>query len=210
MKLYGHATSPYVRKVRIALREKNLRFEWVQEAPADPGNHIADLNPLGKVPVLETDEGRVFFDSALILEYIDGLTPERLIPATGQPERLPVLLWNTLGSGIVDATVARLLEDRRPAEQKSQALIARQEEKIARSLAWADKADKGRAYLVADRFSLADLGLALALEYIDFRYPHPWRERHPRLARWLAGISTRGSFAETMPPGMETVLDGPH
>lgn len=208
MKLYGHATSPYVRKVRIALREKNIRFEWRQEAPSDPGNRIASLNPLGKVPVLETDEGRVLFDSALIVEYVDGLGGERLIPEG--PARLDALLWHTLGSGIVDAVVARLIETRRPENQQSKAFIARQEEKISRAIAWADRAEKGQAYLVGPRFSLADLGLGLALEYIDFRYLHDWRASHPRLARWLAGISTRGSFAETIPPGMEKALDAPH
>jgi glutathione S-transferase len=209
VKLYGHATSPYVRKVRIALREKNIRFEWIQESPHDAGNRIAALNPLGKVPVLETDDGRVLFDSALLIEYIDTLTPERLIPAA-ESERLRASLWNTLGIGMVDATVARLLEDRRPAAERSRDFIVRQEDKIARALAWADKADRGDAYLVAEHFSIADLGLGVALEYIDFRYPHDWRGKHPRLARWLAGISTRGSFAETVPPGMEKAIDAPH
>ncbi len=208
MKLYGHATSPYVRKVRIALREKNIRFEWIEAAPSDPGNRIASLNPLGKVPVLETDDGRVLFDSALIVEYVDALGGEQLIPEG--PARLDALLWHTLGSGIVDAVVARLIESRRPENQQSQAFMARQEEKISRSIAWADQAEKGPAYLIGQRFSLADLGLGLALEYVDFRYPHDWRGSHPRLARWLAGISTRGSFAETIPPGMEKALDSPH
>ena len=209
MKLYGHGTSPYVRKVRIALREKNIRFEWIQEAPSDPGNRIASLNPLGKVPVMETDDGQILFDSALLVEYIDTLSTERLIPSEG-PERLQVLLWHTLGSGLVDVVVARLMEMRRPQQQQSRAMIARLEEKVARSLAWADKAEKGPAYLVGKRFGLADLGLGVALEYIDFRYPHDWRSKHPHLAQWLAGISTRGSFAETLPPGMEKALDAPH
>ncbi len=209
MKLYGHVTSPYVRKVRIALREKNIRFEWIQESPHDAGNHIVAMNPLGKVPVLETDDGRVLFDSTLLIEYIDTLTPERLIPE-GDTERLRAQLWNTLGIGIVDATVARLLEGRRPPAEQSRSFIARQEDKIARALAWADKAERGAAYLVGEHFTIADLGLASALEYIDFRYAHDWRGTHPRLARWLAGISTRGSFAETVPPGMEKALDAPH
>lgn len=208
MKLYGHGTSPYVRKVRIALREKNIRFEWIQEAPSDPGNRIATLNPLGKVPVFETDDNQVLFDSALIVEYVDGLGTERLIPAEA-PERFKVLLWNTLGSGMMDATVARLIEARRPESQRSRAFMARQEEKIACSIAWADKADKGSAYLVGERFSLADLGLGVALQYIDFRYPHDWRSSHPRLAKWLAGIGARDSFAETLPPDMEKAIDTP-
>lgn len=209
MKLYGHHSSPYVRKVRIVLREKNLPFTHVPEAPSDPGNHIVALNPLGKVPVLETDDGQVLFDSAMLVEYIDSLAEPRLIPAAGG-ERWQVLLWHTLGAGIVDATVARLLEGRRPAAQQSAVFIRRQEEKVERAIAWADQAKRGRAYLVGDRFTLADVGLGLALEYVDFRYPHDWRSQHPRLAQWLAGISTRGAFAETVPPGMEKALDAPH
>ncbi|HUW97364.1 MAG TPA: glutathione S-transferase N-terminal domain-containing protein [Acidiferrobacter sp.] len=202
MKLYGHGTSPYVRKVRIALREKNLPFEWIVEAPSDPGNRIASLNPLGKVPVFETDDGEVLFDSALIIEYIDSLGTERLIPPAG-PERFKVLLWNTLGSGMMDATVARLLENRRPEAQRSRVFLARQEEKIARAIAWADKAEKGPVYVVGERFSLADLGLGTALQYVDFRYPHDWRSSHPALAKWLVAISARPAFAETLPPGPE-------
>ncbi|MHB8254605.1 MAG: glutathione S-transferase family protein [Acidiferrobacter sp.] len=209
MKLYGHGTSPYVRKVRIALHEKNIRFEWAQEAPSDPGSRVVSLNPLGKVPVLETDDGQILFDSALLIEYIDSLSAERLIPAEG-PERFKVLLWNTVGSGMVDATVARLIETRRPENQRSRALLARHEACIVRSLAWADDANKGQAYLIGERFSLADLSLGLALQYIDFRYPHDWRSKHPRLAKWLAGISSRGSFADTLPPGMEKAPDAPH
>ena len=208
MKLYGHLTSPYVRKVRIALREKNLACTHVTESPHDPGNHIADMNPLGKVPVLETGDGRVFFDSGLIVEYLDGLGMPRLIPE-GEA-RLPVLQWHALGSGIIDAVVVRLLEGRRPPAQRSAEVIAAQEQKIQRAIAWADKAERGRAYLIGDRFTLADLVLGLALEYVDFRYPHDWRSAHPRLAQWLAGISTRGSFAETVPPGMEKIIDSPH
>ncbi|MDA8362082.1 MAG: glutathione S-transferase N-terminal domain-containing protein [Gammaproteobacteria bacterium] len=208
MKLYGHLTSPYVRKVRIALREKNLRFSHSEESPHDPGNHVADLNPLGKVPVLETGDGRVLFDSGVIVEYLDQLGAPRLIPEGDL--RLPVLQWHALGSGIVDAVVARLLEGRRPPAQRSQELIEAQEQKVRRAIAWADKAERGRAYLIGERFTLADLALGLALEYVDFRYPHDWRSQHPRLAQWLAGISTRGSFAETVPPGMEKILDSPH
>lgn len=202
MKLYGHTTSPYVRKVRIALCEKNLPFTYIAEAPSDPGNRIATLNPLGKVPVLETDSGDILFDSALLVEYIDGLAHPRLIPVEG-PSRIKVQLWHMLGSGMIDAVVARLIEMRRPIELQSSAVIARQEEKVARALAWADRAEKGPAYIFNDTFTLADLALGLALEYIDFRYPHDWRSAHPKLAQWLVGISTRGSFVETIPPGME-------
>lgn len=209
MKLYGSLTSPYVRKVRILLKEKAIPCEFIVEDPWSEKTIAPQMNPLGKVPVLVLDNQKVLYESGLILEYLDSLGSDRLIPAAGEA-RWEVLRWHALGHGILDAVVARLMETRRPAEQQSAKLIARQEGKVAKALDAADQAEKGRIYLVGDQFSVADLALGLALEYIDFRYPHDWRSRHPRLAQWLASISRRASFAETVPPGMERALDAPH
>lgn len=209
MKLYGSLTSPYVRKIRVMLKEKAIPCDFIVEGPADPGGHVPALNPLGKVPVLVRDNNEVLFDSPLIADYLDSLNGEPLIPRGGE-ERWQVLRWHALGQGVLDAVVARLMEVRRPPEKQSAEIVTRQESKIIAALKYADSAKKGPAYLVGERFSLADLALGVALEYIDFRFPHDWRSQHPRLAHWLAGISTRGSFAETVPPGMEKSLDAPH
>ena len=114
-----------------------------------------------------------------------------------------MLRLQALADGILDATVTRLLESRRPQPQQSPENIKRQEEKIACALAYADSLPQGETYLMQSHFSLADLCLGVALEYVDFRYAHDWRAKHPKLARWLAGISSRPSFVETVPPGME-------
>ncbi len=103
----------------------------------------------------------------------------------------------------MDAVAIRLLESRRPAAQQSADNIRRQEEKIARAIGFtAQHLPKG-PWLMSDRFTLADLFMGVALEYTDFRYPHDWRGRHPRLGGWLAGIGARPSFVDTRPPGME-------
>ncbi len=209
MKLYGSVTSPYVRKVRVMLKEKRIACDFVVEGPADPAGHVAGLNPLGKVPVLLRDDNEALFDSPLIIDYLDSLSGEPLIPRSGEA-RWQVLRWHALAQGMLDAVVARLMEIRRLPEKQSPEIVTHQEAKIIAALKYADDARKGPAYLVGDRFSVADLALGVALEYIDFRFPHDWRDRHPRLAHWLAGISTRGSFAETLPPGMERSLDAPH
>ncbi len=209
MKLYGSLTSPYVRKIRVLLKEKAIACDFVIESPYDSGSHVPALNPLGKVPVLVRDDNEVLFDSPLIVDYLDSLKGEPLTPPAGEA-RWQVLRWHALGQGILDAVVARLMEARRPTEKQLAESITRQESKIIAALKYADNAKKGPAYLVGERFSLADLALGVALEYVDFRFPHDWRSQHPRLAHWLAGISTRGSFAETVPPGMEKSLDAPH
>ncbi len=209
MKLYGSLTSPYVRKLRVLLREKGVACEFVQADAWAADSPVPRLNPLGKVPVLERDDGSALYDSPVILEYIDSLKPPALLAPAGE-ERWAMLRLQALADGLLDATVTRLLESRRPSPQQSPENIRRQEEKIARGLAFVDSLPKGEAYLLQNRFSVADLCLGVALEYVDFRYPHDWRGKHPRLALWLAGISTRPAFAETLPPGMERAAQSPH
>jgi glutathione S-transferase len=202
MKLYGSLTSPYVRKARILIREKNLPCEFVMADAWAADSPIPALNPLGKVPVLALDNNEVLFDSPVIVEYLDSLQAPALLAASGAA-RWDMLRWEALADGVLDAVVTRLLESRRPEAQQSADNLRRQEEKIARSLEYMARRLGNAPWFVADRFTLADLVVAVALEYTDFRYPHDWRGRHPRLGQWLAGVSARPSFIETRPPGME-------
>ena len=202
MKLYGSLTSPYVRKARVLIREKNLACEFVLADAWAAESPIPALNPLGKVPVLVLDNGQTLFDSPVIVEYLDSLKPPPLLPAAGEA-RWQTQRWTALADGMMDAVATRLLETRRPDIQQSAENIRRQEAKVARSLDYTERHMSDGAWLMSGHFTLADLAMALALEYTDFRYPHEWRGRHPRLATWLAGISVRPSLAETRPPGME-------
>lgn len=202
MKLYGSLTSPYVRKVRIVLKEKEIPCEFVVADTGAPDSPVPALNPLGKVPVLQRDDGPALFDSPVIVEYLDALKGAPLIPAAGEA-RWETLRWHALGQGILDAVVTRLLEARRPPERQSPEAIARQEGKVAAALRYAETASRGTGYLVGGGLTLADIALGVALEYTDFRHPHDWRSRHPRLAQWLAAIGARPGWAETRPPGLE-------
>lgn len=202
MKLYGSETSPYVRKVRILIKEKNIPCEFIIEGPADAAGHVAALNPLGKVPVLLRDGGDVLFDSPMIAEYLDSLQGDPLLPLTGEA-RWVIQRWHALAQGIMDAVVARMLEGRKPAEKQTPEIIKKQEGKIDAALNYANVALKGAVYLVDDRFSLADIALGVALDYVDLRYPHDWRTRYPRLALWHMGMARRVSFMETLPPEMK-------
>ncbi len=202
MKLYGSFTSPYARKARILVKEKSIDCDFIEERPGEAGTRFSQLNPLGKVPVLEIDESNALYDSPVIVEYLDQLVGEPLIPVAGNV-RWEVQRWHALADGIMDAVVARLLELRRPEQTRMDEAIEKQEQKIAAALVSLSAATKNREYLVGDHYSMADLAVGVALEYIDFRYPHDWRNQFPVLAFWLASISVRPSFKETVPPGME-------
>jgi len=197
MKLYGSLTSPYVRKLRILVLEKHLKVDFLVEGPADAAGNVARLNPLGKVPVFERDDGEVYFDSPMIAEYLDSLAAPALIPAAGE-ERWQVQRWHALGQGVLDAVVARLMESRR--EAPVAAVMTKQEGKVQAALAFAAARAPASGFLVGQRLTLADIALAVALDYVDLRYAHDWRGKHPTLARWHAAMSARPSFAETLPP----------
>jgi glutathione S-transferase len=200
MKLYGSPASPYARKARVLIEEKKLPCEFVVEDPWPADSRIPDMNPLGKVPVLEIAPGSYLFESALVVHYLDHVDGKSIEPkdAAGYWQSQ---WWQALGNGIIDAVVARLLETRRPEEKQMPEKMAREEARIRRALDVGEQAFRGSRFLVGNRFTLADLVLGVALQYTDFRYPHDWRSRAPRLARWHAGITARRSFEQTLPPG---------
>jgi glutathione S-transferase len=202
MKLYGNETSPYVRKARVLALEKGIDCPLVKADYADPASPVHRLNPLGKIPVMEMADSAPLYDSPVIVEYLDSLKAPALIPAAGEP-RWQALRMQALADGMVDATVARMLELRRPTEQQSAPAVQKQEAKVARGLDWAETQVRGRTWLVENRMTVADIALAVALDYIDFRYPHDWRARCPALAAWHREIRRRPSFMSTRAPDMK-------
>ena len=200
MKLYGSPTSPYVRKARVLIKEKGIDCEFVTEDPLPEDSAIPRRNPLGKVPVLEIAPENYLFESVFVTHYLDNLDGKPLQPrdAAGYWQSQ---WWQALGNGIIDAVIARVLETRRPADKQWADKLAREEARVQRATRVGESAFKGGDYLVGKNLTLADLVMGVALQYVDFRYPHDWRSAAPKLARWHAGIARRASFEETLPPG---------
>src|SRR6187402_2290659 len=110
MKLIGSLTSPYVRKVRIVMAEKKLDFQFVRE-DVWVTDSVLKSNPLGKVPCLVMEGGEAVFDSRVIVEYIDTLSPVgKLIPDRGR-ERTEVRTWEALADGVMDAALLARMEN---------------------------------------------------------------------------------------------------
>ena len=199
MKLVASKTSPYARKIRIILAEKQLPFEFVPENVWDAATRIGDFNPLGKVPALVTDEGEHLFDSPVIAEYLDGFGATRLIPASGI-ERARVKRDEALGDGIADAGIAVFLERKRDAARQDPAWIARQVGKVESGCAALSRELAGRPFLRGDSFALGDIACGCALFWVDFRMPEiGWRAKHPNLDAWAKRLEARPSFAATRP-----------
>lgn len=200
MKLIGSVTSPYVRKVRIVMAEKKLDYQFLLEDVWAENSSISLSNPLGKVPCLIMEGGDAIFDSRVIVEYLDALSPVgKLIPAQGR-ERAEVKTWEALADGVMEAALLARLEatwDGRTAEQRSAAWMARQMQKIDRALQAMSTGLAEKAYCSGVYFSLSDVAVGCALGYLDFRFPEiAWRQRHPHLARLQDKLALRPSFAE--------------
>jgi glutathione S-transferase len=204
MKLYGSDFSPYARKARVLIIEKNIDCEYVVDDPWAADTGIPARNPLGKVPVLEIAPGHFLFESPLVVHYLDHLDGKPLPPADAAGY-WQSQWWQALGNGMIDATIARIMESRRPPDKLMPEKMRREEARIARAFVTASDAYKEGGYLVGRKFSLADLVMGVALQYIDIRYPHDWRSAHPALAAWHAGIASRKSFVQTLPPGFTPV-----
>ena len=203
MKLIGSHTSPYVRKVRIVMAEKKLDYTFVLEDVWSDQTRIADANPLGKVPCLIMEGGEALFDSRVIVEYLDTLSPVgKLIPPVGR-ERAEVKTWEALADGVMDAALLARMEaiwPQRSEAQRCQAWIDRQTGKISASLEAMSRGLADKPFCSGTHFSLADVAVGCALGYLDFRFPQmAWREAHPNLVRLQDKLMQRASFTDTAP-----------
>ena len=201
MKLIGSTTSPYVRKVRIVLAEKKIEADFVLENVLAPDTTIGQTNPLGKIPCLVMDDGSAVFDSRVIVEYVDTLSPVgKLIPADGR-ERAAVKTWEALADGLLDAGILTRYEATlRPAEQQSPAWVERQMSKIDAALKSMSIGLGESTHCHNNQFSLADIAVGCALGYLDFRFPSlDWRAPYPNLEALYQGLMQRQSFKDTVP-----------
>ena len=201
MKLVASYTSPYARKVRIVMAEKRIECEFVEDNVWAPNTQTTLYNPLTKIPVLLLDDGISLYDSRVIAEFLDGVTPvSRLIPEGGR-ERALVKRWEALGDGIADAGIAIFLERKRPEEKQGQDWIVRQRGKIESGIAAAARELGERKFCHGENLTLGDISLACGLAWLEFRLPEVvWRSTYPNLALWMERIEARPSFVETKPP----------
>ena len=203
MKLIGSPASPYARKVRVVMAEKKLDYQYAIEDVWAAESTITESNPLGKVPCLVMEGGEAVFDSRVIVEYLDTLSPVgKLIPAQGR-ERAEVKTWEALADGLMDAALLARLEvifKGRMEAQRSQPWIDRQMDKINAVLKAMSTGLGDKPFCSGVLFSLSDVAVGCALGYLDYRFPQVnWRETYPNLVKLQDNLVQRPSFIETAP-----------
>ena len=203
MKLIGAVTSPYVRKVRIVMAEKKLDYQFISEDVWSAQTRIQESNPLGKVPCLIMEGGEAVFDSRVIVEYLDTLSPVgKLIPSGGR-ERAEVKTWEALADGLLDASILARLEAVWPGRtdgQRSQAWMDRQMDKVQQSLRAMSAGLADKPFCSGIHLSLSDIAVGCAVGYLNFRFPQiDWRTPYPNLHKLYDKLSQRQSFIDSLP-----------
>ncbi|TXH26616.1 MAG: glutathione S-transferase [Elusimicrobia bacterium] len=200
MKLIGSLTSPFVRKVRIVLAEKKIDYDFEVESPWTEDSKVPDYNPLGKIPVLLLDDDTPLFDSRVIVEYVDSVTPNNKLFPSPNRERIEVKRWEALADGVCEAAATAFVEAKRPKKEQSPSWIERQRAKIVRGLEFMSEELGEKTYCTGTHISMADLAVGVSLGYLAFRFPDiDWQSSHPNLAKLYDKLMHRASFADTVP-----------
>jgi glutathione S-transferase len=200
MRLIVATPSPFARKARIAMLEKGIPFDVVIDNPWNPGAQAPEFNPLGKIPVLLTDDGHTVFDSKVIIEYLEATHSGTALLPRIPMARVAAKQIEALADGVCDAVVLIVLERARPHALQSTDWITRQVAKVEAGVAQAAQALQGAEYFVGDRFSVADIAIGCMLGYLDLRLPEfEWRARQPGLMPFHERMMARESFKQTLP-----------
>jgi glutathione S-transferase len=201
MKLIGSLTSPFVRKVRIVAAEKFIDYEFVIDVPWEENTQVPSFNPLGKVPVWVLDDGKSLFDSRVIVEYLDSVSPAgHVLPKEPRP-RIAVKRWEALADGVCDAAALVFAEKKRPSSQQNPDWIRRQMAKVSGALkVMSEDLGQQHNWCTGEVFTLADIAVGCALGYLEFRFPElDWRRANPNLSELFDRLMQRPTFKDTVP-----------
>jgi glutathione S-transferase len=201
MKLLASPLSPYTRKVRVVLAEKRIECELEMVDVAPPDNPVNPHNPLGKIPTLLLDDGTALYDSRVIVEFLDNVSPfSRLIPDDNR-DRVQVRRWEALADGVLDAGLLVRYEALRDKSEQSRPWADKQLARMRRGLARMAQDLEGRAWCHGERYSLADIAVGCCMGWLGFRKPGAvdWHGEYPGLARHYAKLMERPAFEDTVP-----------
>ena len=195
MKLFYTKRSPYARKVRVIALEKNIPLELIEEDLTKKSKQLIDANPLGKIPALVLDNGKILCDSPVICEYLDSMKDKPLFISKTGEERFNVLTFAAIADGLMDVTVALYMEKVRHPQDYNQLFVKNQEDTIRQTL----KSLEERVAEFKD-LNLATVAAASAIGYMNFRLPHLCPSaQYPKLTKWFEEFSKRPSMAATLP-----------
>jgi glutathione S-transferase len=199
-RLISATPSPYARKVRIQLAEKNIPFELVTEVPWDNDTKTPQFNPLEKLPVLICDDGETVYESRFVNEWLEIKHPDPPLMPKDRDGLLLAKRFEILSDGICDACVLVFWERARPEGARSEEWIARQLRKRDGGMKELSRLLGDKPYCASSQLTLADIAVGSLLGWLNVRMEeYKWRERYSNLARLQDRLESRNSFKATVP-----------
>jgi glutathione S-transferase len=158
LELISHHLCPYVQRAVITLLEKDISYERTYIDLANKPDWFAAISPLGKVPLLKVEE-EILFESAVICEYLDEITPGSLHPSDPL-QKAKHRSWIEFGSGILN-NIAGFYNapDRSSFIQKC--------DELASKFYWVEQSLGNNGYFAGDKFSLVDAVYGPIFRYFD-------------------------------------------
>ncbi len=193
--LYSPA-SPYSAKVRMAARHAGIDFDSVLVDTGPQPDNLTSANPLGKIPVLITDEGESVFDSRAITQWLNRESKNKLFPRNAA-KRTEAERMEALADGLCDCLLAHMYERRfRPAEIVHQPWLDAQWKKVERVL---DVLNDNPPNL-PKKITAGHIAMRAALGYLDLRFSGQWERGRVKLKRWPARFDAKfPDLAELLP-----------
>jgi glutathione S-transferase len=213
IRLINALSSPYGRKVAVALKEKAIQFDVTYDVPWGKDTCVAQYSPLEQLPILILDDGTTVYDSSFILEWLEVRYPDRPLISSNAEQALTTRFVKLLGERVMEAIHAIVFELQRP--EPSQPFVERQSRKVRRGIAEIEATLERRQPAKGIDIDTGDIAVGSMLLLIPFLIEHGfvaelevlnWRPRHPKLAAYADTLAARASFQETKPALMEVDL----
>jgi glutathione S-transferase len=200
--LHGASASPFVRKVRVALREKGIAYELDPIFPFNVSPEYKKMSPLGKIPCYTPKEGVNIPDSSVIVAYLERTNSSRPLYPENAEDYARALFLEEYGDSALVAALGtvffqRIVGPRFLGQKTDEAAIAAALEKqIPPLLSWLDEQIKGKEFFVGDRLTIADI--AIASPFVNFMHAGEKIDaaKYPHLAAFLERMHNRPSFKE--------------
>lgn len=195
LELVSFKICPFVQRSVITLRYKAVPFNLTYIDLAHPPAWFTEISPFGKVPLLKVGDRAVLFESAVINEYLDETTPNRLQPEDPLQRALNRAWIEFASACLVDLYQLTVAEGEAKFEENRQALLG----KLRRM-----EQDLNPApYFNGDKFSLADAAFApllMRLELINQVLPVYDPAEFPKLEGWNDALMALPAVKESVIP----------
>jgi glutathione S-transferase len=200
LKIYGALLSPFVRKVRCVLTEKQAAYEMIATNPFDKSGEFLRRSPLGRIPALEDEEGRSLADSTVIVEYLEERFPTPALFPRDPYERARVRWFDEYADGGMAPSLTAKVFFQRVISAKlikggcDETVVQSALKELPTFLTYLEGELGGRQYLVAETFTLADVSVACQLVNLRHAGVEIDRSKFPTLAAWFERVVGRPSL----------------